>query len=505
MEEKNFEKDLDKDSIIAQKYIINRKIGQGEHAKVYLVIDINDKKEYAAKILLENQPQIDIKAFYHEIEILKQIKESNGSDKFIIQYINSGKGEIKKGSSTSPNRDYLINNYFAKGNLYTYLKKTKIGFPTKFAKIIFWKILEGIKFIHDLDICHLDIKLDNILLDSHYNPIIMDFGLSSKMIKKGPNEYEPLTEHKGTPKFMCPEMFKGVKYHGIQADIFSLGVVLMYLMTNNNCFKLAHRKDSSYILFIKKNLDKFWKDFTENNPDALNLSQDVKDLYFYLIAYLEINRPKNISEIFNDKWLSDVKNYKNEDYQEYEDYMKSLEDEIEKDNENLENNNQYDENNNTNSGNRSASSDYKIYFNPGIKPNYITKPGLNAMNYIKIKGKLNPVDFMNALADKLRNEFKCQIEVYNNKLKFEAVFDNEINLELEKYESFEDNDEEEKENLMDILQLKDCKIIIKLYESIDGGYEVHFIKTQGEYMEYYQHFEEIKRIIKDYLEIEKEN
>ena len=58
---------------------------------------------------------------------------------------------------------------------------------------------------------------------------------------------------------------------------------------------------------------------------------------------------------------------------------------------------------------------------------------------------------------------------------------------------------------MDILQLKDCKIIIKLYESIEGGYEVHFIKTQGEYMEYYQHFEEIKRIIKDYLEIEKEN
>ena len=39
----------------------------------------------------------------------------------------------------------------------------------------------------------------------------MDFGLSSKMVKKGPNEYEPLTEHKSSPKFMCPEMFKGVK------------------------------------------------------------------------------------------------------------------------------------------------------------------------------------------------------------------------------------------------------------------------------------------------------
>ena len=185
--------------------------------------------------------------------------------------------------------------------------------------------------------------------------------------------------------------------------------------------------------------------------------------------------------------------------------MKSLENEIEKDNENLENNNQSDENNNNkNSGFKSTSSDYKIYFNSGLKPNYITKSGLNAMNYIKIKGKLNPVDFMNILANKLRNELECRIEEYNNKLKFEAVFDNELKLKLEKYESVEDEEEEE-ENIIDILQLKDSKIIIKLFESINGDYEVHFIKKQGEYMEYYQHFEEIKNIIKDYLKINKEN
>ena len=40
----------------------------------------------------------------------------------------------------------------------------------------------------------------------------MDFGLSSEMIKKGPDEYEYLIQNKGTPQFMCPEMFKMVKY-----------------------------------------------------------------------------------------------------------------------------------------------------------------------------------------------------------------------------------------------------------------------------------------------------
>ena len=124
--EEHLENDLENDSIINGKYTINRKIGEGEHAKVYLVMDINNQEIYASKILKENQEQVDINAFYHEIEILKKINEVNGSERLIIKYIDSGKGDIKKGSSISSNRDYLINNYFPRGNLYTYLKKQKL-------------------------------------------------------------------------------------------------------------------------------------------------------------------------------------------------------------------------------------------------------------------------------------------------------------------------------------------------------------------------------------------
>ena len=93
---KDSEKDLENNSIINGKYTINRKIGEGEHAKVYLVLD--EQKTYAAKILKENQEKVDINAFYHEIEILKKINEANGSERLIIKYIDSGKGDIKKGS-----------------------------------------------------------------------------------------------------------------------------------------------------------------------------------------------------------------------------------------------------------------------------------------------------------------------------------------------------------------------------------------------------------------------
>ena len=72
--------------------------------------------------------------------------------------------------------------------------KAKQGFQEKHAKIIFSKILEGVQFIHDSDICHLDLTLDNILLDDKYNPIITGFGLSLENIKNKNDEYQLIND-----------------------------------------------------------------------------------------------------------------------------------------------------------------------------------------------------------------------------------------------------------------------------------------------------------------------
>ena len=72
----NEEKDFENNSILDDKYIICRKVGQGSFAKVYLVLDIKDKEKYAAKILLENIAQVDKESFYKEEKILRKIKEN---------------------------------------------------------------------------------------------------------------------------------------------------------------------------------------------------------------------------------------------------------------------------------------------------------------------------------------------------------------------------------------------------------------------------------------------
>ena len=60
-------------------------------------------------------------------------------------------------------------NYFEKGNLFYYIQNKKDGFEEIHAKILFKKILEGIQFCHKNNICHLDIKTENILLDKDFN------------------------------------------------------------------------------------------------------------------------------------------------------------------------------------------------------------------------------------------------------------------------------------------------------------------------------------------------
>ena len=195
-DKKEEEKDFEKDSIVANRYKIVRKIGSGSFAKVYLVIDLNDKNEYAAKILLKNkQSTVEFNSYLNEINVLKKLTEAQKDKKYVVEYHDSGVGDVEKSQNpNSKNRQYLITSYQSKGNLYVYLSKTQIGYKEKYAKIIFSKILEDIQFMHNLGICHLDIKPDNILLDSDFNPIITDFGLSCIMTKKSDDEYEDIKD-----------------------------------------------------------------------------------------------------------------------------------------------------------------------------------------------------------------------------------------------------------------------------------------------------------------------
>ena len=142
------------------------------------------------------------------------------------------------------------------------------------------------------------------------------------------------------------------------------------------------------------------------------------------------------------------------------------------------------------------------YFDLSLTPKYIRDTELNMDNYIKINGNLRPCEFMNSLANKIVKNFEdnVKIEESKNALKFNVIFqetledveepDEELKKELDKL-SLENTEE-----LKVVIAQKDCIIEIKLFQSLNGGYFIRFVKKEGEIENYYKNLDIIKSIIK---------
>ncbi len=100
----------------------------------------------------------------------------------------------------------LVLELVERGELYdcfTYLDH----FDDTLARTYFHQLLSALEACHSLDIYHLDVKPDNILIDCRFQLKLIDFGLSIR--KKGTLSITP----NGTPGFKAPEVSQGQLYH----------------------------------------------------------------------------------------------------------------------------------------------------------------------------------------------------------------------------------------------------------------------------------------------------
>ena len=125
---------------------------------------------------------------------------------------------------------FIIMENFQGELLSTYMKKHKKLDESKALKI-FIRIISAMAFIHNLNVCHLNINLDSILIDENDENIIKIFDF--KYGKYYYAKFKTMTDNVGRNMFTPPEMFSIDSYYPELADVWSCGILLCYLLTGD--------------------------------------------------------------------------------------------------------------------------------------------------------------------------------------------------------------------------------------------------------------------------------
>ena len=324
-------------------YTIIEEAGSGGCGQVFLVKkkDSPEKIAYILKTIDEfMKDEDDIKTLRNEIDKLRKLNEDPkpfiptlyAFDKFNFQnaescdknHEESKENKIQDEEDIENAQPYYVIDYYSRQILFYYIRyihDLEEGFSEKHAKLIFKKIVEAIKYCHDKNICHLDIKPNNIMIDKDYNINILDFGYSAEI--RDENK-EVKRYGKGTKEYVCPEMLEGKEFTGAEADIFSLGVVLFNLVTAKKGFFTADKEDTFYREIVgdtSGTFEKYWNQLSEH-INISNLSENFKKLYTKMVAYNPKDRP-TIEEVLSSPWLEEINNLNDEERKNLEDEVKA--------------------------------------------------------------------------------------------------------------------------------------------------------------------------------------
>ena len=244
----------------------------------------------------------------NQMNIMNNINALNHP--YIIHIINQGNGPIVLNNQPEVNKTYIVYENITHSDLFYYIKAQE--FTERQSKLIFKKIIEGVRAMHNANICHRDLKPGNILLDDNYNPKITGICLSCINMNN-------LQVYSGTKTYWAPEVLERKLYDGIKADIFSLGQLLINLVTGQFGFQSATPNDQFYGLIIEQKLDHYWHEVQPNN---IVLSQEFKYLFIRMVDPNPDNRP-SIDEILNSPWMQEINNLNQEQMNALEDQVRN--------------------------------------------------------------------------------------------------------------------------------------------------------------------------------------
>ena len=200
------------------EYEILHEIARGGMGIVYKAKQSKIGRIVALKVLLKEgmKDEVQLKRFEREAEATASLKHPN-----IVALYNAG----KEGGFP-----YFTMQYVDGGTFCDVMENTEMSLEQKLDMFI--QVCDAMYYAHQKKIIHRDLKPANILMDKESKPYVTDFGLAgftdsqSAMTRTG--------SVLGTAFYMPPEQMVGDKKKmGPTADIYSLGVILYQMLTND--------------------------------------------------------------------------------------------------------------------------------------------------------------------------------------------------------------------------------------------------------------------------------
>uniref|UniRef100_A0AAY4DKN3 Serine/threonine-protein kinase PLK n=1 Tax=Denticeps clupeoides TaxID=299321 RepID=A0AAY4DKN3_9TELE len=207
-------------------YCRGKVLGKGGFAKCYEMTDLSTSKVYAAKIIPHSRvskphqrEKID-----REIELHRALQHKN-----IVQFFHHFEDK---------DNIYILLEYCSRRSLAHILKARKVLTEPE-VRYYLRQIISALKYLHEQEILHRDLKLGNLFMNDSMEVKVGDFGLAAKL-ELACNRRKTIC---GTPNYLSPEVLNK-QGHGCESDVWALGCVMYTMLMGRPPFETTNLKET---------------------------------------------------------------------------------------------------------------------------------------------------------------------------------------------------------------------------------------------------------------------
>lgn len=203
-------------AVFEGSYAVERVLGRGGMATVYLATDLKHDRQVALKVLRpELTSALGGDRFPREIQIIAQLTHPH-----ILPLHDSGEADGLL---------YYVMPYVEGRSLRDRLREES-PLPTHDATRILREVADALAFAHGRGVVHRDIKPENVMLSGRH-ALVTDFGVAKAVTEAGGEQLTTVGVALGTPSYMSPEQAMGEPDIDARSDIYALGILGYEMLT----------------------------------------------------------------------------------------------------------------------------------------------------------------------------------------------------------------------------------------------------------------------------------